>query len=122
MDLSQVQQILSVASGLVWVLGLPIGIYIFLTRDREKDGEKIMGTEKKDLALEGEIRLLRTELALEIRHLTEGIALIKQNDLHTITEKQRDQDAQIGKMTISIEKLATIIEERVPRKTVTEVT
>ena len=64
------------------------------------------------------MKTLEATIGGEMKALTIEFTNIKLNHLHTIEEKQKDQDAQIGKLTIATEKLITIIDERVPRKTV----
>lgn len=110
-DLQLIQSVFAVFLSGVAIIGIPLGVYKFYVKDQKDD-------EKASLTLSAKIDLINVEL----RHLTDAFMLIKQNDLHTITEKQRDQDSQIGKMTVAIEKLATVIDERVPRKTVDKVT
>lgn len=132
LDLSTIQSLLGVTGQVVWLLGLPIGIYLFLNKDKTKDGDRINDLKGGEQGLSSKIELLKTELTGEIKNLatqlggemkllTQEFNTIKLNHLHTIEEKQKDQDAQIGKLTIATEKLTTIIDERVPRKTVDEV-
>lgn len=107
-------------------------VYNFYLKGQKEDGNKITNTEKSDIILAKDIQLLRTELtgeiknmvsilAVELKNLTDAFHLIKANDLHSIYEKQRDQDSQINKLTNAITALQTIIDERVPRKTVDKV-
>lgn len=109
---------LAIGGGLITVFNFFWGVYSGYRNDQGKDGAKIVDGEKSVLSLGAKIDLVVSEM----KHLTDSILLIKQNDLHSIYEKQRDQDAQINKHTVAIEKLVTIIEERVPRKTVESVT
>ena len=117
MEIQQVQMIMGIVTSGITIIGLPFLIYTMWIKGQQRDGEKIIDTQKADLLIGSKIDLI----VAEIKHLTDSILLIKQNDLHSIVEKQRDQDAQINKLTVAIEKMGTIIEERVPRKTVKEV-
>lgn len=110
------------------IIGMVFTIYNSYLKNRKEDAEKITNTEKSDIVLSKDIQLLRAEVSLkvdnlanEIKEMNGSLDLLKQNDLHSIYEKQKDQDAQIGKHTVAIEKLTTIIDERVPRKTVDEI-
>ena|ERR1700686_713538 len=115
MDLQTIQTILAITAYALAILGIPFGLYKIYNRDQQKDGQEISG-------IASELKLLRTEMGLKLQANTDALNLIKQNDLHTITEKQRDQDSQIGKLTVAVEKMHTIIDERVPRKTVDNIT
>ncbi len=112
MDLNQIMQITSVVSFILMTLTIMFGVYNIYIKNNKDTAKEIANTEKTDLTIDSKIQLI----ANEVKHLTDSILLIKQNDLHSIFEKQRDQDSQIGKLTVSIEKLTTIIEERVPKK------
>ena len=118
MEIQQIQIIMGIITSGITIIGLPFLIYTMWIKGQQKDGDKIVNTEKANLLITNKIDLVVSE----IKHLTDSILLIKQNDLHSIVEKQKDQDAQINKLTVAIEKMGTIIEERVPRKTVKEVT
>src|SRR3989344_1590258 len=129
MDLQTMQSILGIVLSVVAIIGLPLGIYKFYIKDQQTDGEKLTNSEKLTASLSSKIDLLESKISGtmktmeatiggEMKALTIEFTNIKLNHLHTIEEKQKDQDAQIGKLTIATEKLITIIDERVPRKTV----
>lgn len=115
MDLQPINQVLTTVLSIVAIIGIPLGVYKFYTKDQKEDGVKMSDTNT-------ELKLMRTEMTLKIQGLTDAILLIKSNDLHSIFEKQRDQDDQINKLTNAVTSLTTIIDERVPRKTVDKVT
>lgn len=124
-DLSTIQSFLGIVLSVVAIIGIPVGIYKIYAKDQEKDGEKTNNLASRlellETKLTGEIKNLATALGGEMKNLTTEFTAIKLNHLHTIEEKQKDQDAQIGNLTIATEKLTTIIDERVPRKTVENV-
>lgn len=121
---------------LIYISGFILGVATFVfngvgkyLKDKDNTGSQITSTKESDIILAKDIQLLRSELGgkvetlvttigLEMRNLTDAFHLIKQNDLHSITTKQIDQDSQINKLTNAIVELKTIIDERVPRKTV----
>lgn len=115
MDLATIQTILGIATSILVIIGVPFAIYKMYNRDQQSDGQIAAN-------LASEIKLLRTELVLKIQGLTDSFNLIKANDLHEIHEKMRDHDDEMNKFRVSLEKLTTIIDERVPRKTVDKVT
>ncbi|QGH73340.1 MAG: hypothetical protein [Siphoviridae sp. cttb18] len=117
MDIQSIQSILGIVTSSITIIGLPFLIYTMWVKGQQVDSEKIVANEKIDITLANKFDLV----ALELKHLTEAITLIKQNDLHSIYEKQRDQDDQINKLTNAVTALTTIIDERVPRKTVQKV-
>ena len=117
MTLETISTITGLSTSVVTLIGVPFLIYTMWIKGQKADGERITSTEKQDLTIGSRIDLI----ALEVKHLTEAFLLVKQNDLHSIYEKQRDHDHAINNLAVAVEKLTTIIEERVPRKTVKEV-
>lgn len=133
MDLQQTQSVLGIVLSVVAIVGIPLGVYKFYVKDQQTDGDRIANSEKGEIILAKDIQLLRTEITgelgkmtaqfhSELRNMTIAFDHLKINDLHSILEKQKDQDSQINKLTLEIGKLTTIIDERVPRKTVEQVT
>ncbi len=120
-DLTTAALYVTTIGGCLTIFGVPFMIYTVYIRNQKKDNDKITDTEKSDINLAAEVKLLRTEFSLKIQGLTDAFMLIKSNDLHEIHEKMRDHDDELNKFRVTVEKLTTIIDERVPRKTVDQV-
>lgn len=124
--LGQMQQVVTLVSGTLSLIGLPIVVYKVYARDKENANSKIAGIKEMDLVLENKVQLLKSTLEIEIRALgtrmddkfsavEKQVKHLEDNDLHTIHEKQRDQDDAIGKLTKEIAILATKLDERIPK-------
>lgn len=110
MDLQTINQILTMVLSVVAIIGIPLGVYKFYTKDQEADGEKITDNKTSNLLL-----------AQKVDNLAEKLLLLERNEIHTLTEGQRTISASMNAMAVEIGKLTTIIDERVPRKTVDKV-
>lgn len=55
-------------------------------------------------------------LALEIKTLKESLTNLKDNHIHTLEKRMDDTSKNLTDLTVSVGKLSTIIEERIPRK------
>lgn len=136
--LEQTQQILSVLGLLINVFGVPVLIVLWQQKGKENTNKEIAQNKEKEdekqgrnkemevimaakleifkAGLEGELKSMAAVMGAKIEALTAAFVDIKKNDLHSIYEKQRDQDSQIQKLTVSNENIRTIIDERIPKK------
>lgn len=130
MDLQTIALIVSVTGGSLTIFGVPFMIYTVYNRNRSTDNKE-QDKIDKNLAITGKevdgkaallAQQVQWEKELNEKRFTEmGVRIdraltLAENHTHTVDVKVDALKEDVKKMGLSIEKLATIIDERVPKK------
>lgn len=97
---------------IVFVVGIAISSFIFITRPEGKIAELTNELHNHE---ELQTQFIQSHLD-KYDSLTKQVQNIKDNDLHTIETKLEQENQEIQDLRVTVEKLITVIDERIPKK------
>lgn len=93
----------------VGLIGIIFGIYHYFRNPQIK-------SEKFDILIKQTVEFVVKEFNLKLNNLEKAFVNLKDNHIHTIDIKIGENSKSIAHLTTEVTRLATIIDERIPKK------